>query len=114
MLKFMRGSQSEETVVLRERSKNGMHQDKTAQNPPLFYYLFFKKLDYFWVQERMWSYKLITPERERQTGGKQSGKSFFRSGWWGIVLTPLGVRAMWSPKFVNVVIWKQGNVGFSK
>lgn len=93
-----------------------MECTKIKQLKILLYFIIFlfKKTDYFWVQERIWSYKWVTPERERQTGGKQSGKSFFHSGCWGFVLTPLGVRAAWTPKFVNVVIWEQGDVGFSK
>lgn len=66
----MRGSQSEETVVLRERSKNGMHH-KTAQNPPLFYYLFKKN----WIiseckNEYGVTNKLPLKESVKQDGSK--------------------------------------------
>lgn len=66
----MRGSQSEETVVLRERSKNGMHH-KTAQNPPLFYYLFKKN----WIiseckNEYGVTNKLPLKESVKQEGSK--------------------------------------------
>lgn len=111
-LKFMRGSQSEETVVLRERSKNGMHH-KTAQNPPLFYYLF-KKTGLFLSARTNMELQINYPWKRASNRREAKWQKVFRSGWWAIVLTPLGVRAMWSPKFVNVVIWKLGNVGFSK